>query len=146
MFCKLNYKVQSTFFNSSNIGKSQKKLSDPSTSPKCYWTLLKTLLNGKNIPCIPPLFHDNKLITDFKEKSKIFNSFFTKQCSLIDNGSTLPSLFPFITEKSLSDIDFSVEDIKSIINKLDSNKAQGDDMISICMLKLLNLLLSSNLA
>ena len=40
-----------------------------------------------------------------------------------------------ITEKSLSNVDFSIEDIKNI-NKLDSNKAHGDDMISICMLKL----------
>ena len=41
-----------------------------------------------------------------------------------------------ITEKSLSDVDFSVEDIKNIISNLDSNKAYGDDMISIRMLKL----------
>ena len=114
--------------------KISKKLFDPSTSSKCYCTLLKTLLNGRNISCIPPSFPDNNIITDFKEKSEIFNSF-AKQCSLIDNGSTLPSLFPLITEKSLSDVDFSVEDIKNI-NKLDSNKAHGDDMISIRMLKL----------
>ena len=34
------------------------------------------------------------------------------------------------------DVDFSVDDIKNIINKLDSSKAHGDDMISIRMLKL----------
>ena len=71
------------------------------------------------------------LLLDF-----IKNSFFAKQCSLIDNGAVLRSLFPLITEKSLSDVDFSVEDIKNIISKLDSNKAYGDDMISIRMLKL----------
>ena len=134
----LQAKLQSSinFFQFKYYRKISKKLPDPSTSPKCYWTLLKTLLNGRKIPCIPPLFHDNKFITDFKEKSEIFNSFFAKQCSLIDNGSTLPSLFPLITEKSLSDVDFSVEDIKNIISKLDSNKVHGDDMISIRMLKL----------
>ena len=102
----LQAKLQSSinFFQFKYYRKISKKLSDPSTSPKCYWTLLKTLLNGRKIPCIPPLFHDNKFITDFKEKSEIFNSFFAKQCSLIDNGSTLPSLFPLITEKSLSDV------------------------------------------
>ena len=89
---------------------------------------------GKKIPCISPLFQDNKFITDFKEMSE--NSFFAKQCSLIDNGSTLPSLFPLITGKSLSDADFSVDDIRNIINKLDSNNAHGDDMISIRMLEL----------
>ena len=83
---------------------------------------IKTLLNGRKIPMIPLLIHDNKFITDFKEKSEIFNSFFSKQCSLIYNGSTLPSLFPLIIEKSLSDVDFSVEDIKNIISKLYSNQ------------------------
>ena len=66
----------------------------------------------------------------------MFNSFFAKECSLIDNGSTLPSLFPLVTEKSLSDVDLSVKDIKNIISKLRSSKAHGDDMISIRMLKL----------
>ena len=56
------------------------------------------------------------------------------ECSLIDNGSTLLSLFPLITEKSLSDVDFSVDNIKNIINTLDSNKPHGDDMVSIRML------------
>ena len=116
------------------ISKKNKKLSDPSTSPKCYWTRLKTLLNGRIIPCIAPHLHDNKFITDFKEKSKIFNSFFGKQCSLIDNGSTLLSLFPLITDKSLSDVDFLVEQIK--ISKPDSNKAHSDNMISIFLLQL----------
>ena len=98
---------------------------------------MKALLNGRKIPCIPPLFHDNKFITNFKEKREIFyfNSF-AKQCSLIDNGSILPSLFPLITEKSLSYVEFSVEDIKNIISKFDSNKAHGDDIISIRILKL----------
>ena len=70
------------------------------------------------------------------EKSEILNSFFVKQCSLINNGSTLLWLFTLITEKSLSDVNFSVDDIKNIINKLDSNKAHGDGIISTCMLEL----------
>ena len=120
----LQAKLQSLiiFFQLKYYKKILKKLSDTSTSSKCYWTLLKTLLNGRKIPCIPPLFQDHKFVTDLKEKSEIFNSFFAKQCSLIDNGSTLPSLFPLITEKSLSDVDFLVEDIKNIISNLDSIK------------------------
>ena len=49
---------------------------------KCYWSLLKTLLNGKKIPCIP---HNNKYVSDFKEKSESFNSFFEEHCFLIPN-------------------------------------------------------------
>ena len=52
------------------------KLMDPTTSAKTYGSILKRFLNDKKIPCIPRLFHDNKLITDFKKKAKLFNSFF----------------------------------------------------------------------
>ena len=73
-----------------------------------------------------PLFH--YFFTVMKKRVK---SFLPKQCSLIDNAST----FPLITDKSLLDVDFSIKDIKNIINKLDSNKACGDDMINVRMLK-----------
>ena len=32
-----------------------KKLSDPMSSAKSYWSILKSFLNNKKIPCIPPL-------------------------------------------------------------------------------------------
>ena len=58
------------------LSKVAKKLHDPSTSTKCYWSLLKTLLNDKKIPCIPPIFHNNKYIVDSEIKSEIFYTFF----------------------------------------------------------------------
>ena len=67
------------------------KLMEPTTSAKTYWSILKRCLNDKTIPCTPPLFRDNNFITDFKEKAELFNSFFSKQRSIIDNGSKLPS-------------------------------------------------------
>ena len=74
---------------------------------ECYWSLLKTLLNDKKIPCIPPIFHNNKYIADFKEKSEIFNTFFAEHCSLIPNKSVLPSQLTLLTENSLSKCNFS---------------------------------------
>ena len=117
------------------LSKVLKKLSDPSTSTKCYWSLLKTLLNDKKISCIPPIFHSNKYIIDFKEKSEIFNAFFAEQCSFIPNKSVLLSQLTLLTENSLSKCSFSKKDIVQIIRNLDSNKAHGHYMISICMLK-----------
>ena len=38
------------------------KLLDSKTSPKSYWSILKTFLNNKKIPCIPPLLHNGKFI------------------------------------------------------------------------------------
>ena len=55
-----------------------KNLSDPMTTPKSYSSILKTFLNNKKIPCIPPLLHDGKFITNFKQKVETFNSFFCK--------------------------------------------------------------------
>ena len=56
--------------------------------------------------------------------------------SRILSRSTLPSLFLLNTDKSLLNLDFSTEDIRNTISKFDSNKAHGDDMLSIRMLKL----------
>ena len=97
---------------------------------------MKTLLNGKKIPCIPPLFHGDKFIVDFQEKSEIFNSFFADQCSPISNRSVLPSELPLRTDSSLSPSYFTKDDILRIVNNLDPNKGHGHDEISIRMLKI----------
>ena len=112
-----------------------RKLMDPMTSLKTYWSLLKTLLNNKKIPCIPPLLQDNKYVTDFKKKAELFNLFFSKHCSKIDNSSELPLNLLKKTDKSISAITFSCDDIATLIKNLDLNKAHGH-MISIRMLKL----------
>ena len=45
-------------------------------STKTYWVLFKIFLNNRKILFIPPLFHNNEFVTDFKEKAELFNSFF----------------------------------------------------------------------
>ena len=94
------------------------------------------MLNDKRVPCIPPIFHDNKFITDCSKKADLFNSFFAKQCSIIENNSVLPSSTNPITDQYLASIEFMKDDIKRIIRNLDPNKAHGHDMISIRMLKM----------
>ena len=46
------------------------KLMDPSTSSKTSWSVLKSFHNNKKIPCIPAIFHENRFVTNFKEKAK----------------------------------------------------------------------------
>ena len=116
--------------------KISKKLCDPLTSTKCYWSLLQAILNEKKVPCIPPIFHNSKYVNDFKEKSEIFNSFSANQCSLIPDNSMLPSELKLLTEHTLTSCDFFESDILQIINNQDSNNADVHGMISICMLKL----------
>ena len=87
--------------------KLSSRLADLLTSPKTYWSILKTFLNNKKIPCIPPLFHKNKFITDFKEKAELFNLFFINQCSLLSNNNVLPTDLSQLTNKCLDPIHFS---------------------------------------
>ena len=77
--------------------------------------MTKTCLNEKQIPCIPPLFRDNKFKTDFKKKAELFCSFFSKQCSLIKNDSKFPSNVVYHITGKLSGILFNSEDIAQII-------------------------------
>ena len=112
-----------------------KRLNDPSTSAKSYWTILKTFYNKRKIPLIPPLLVNNSFVTDFKEKANLFNESFCKQCTLVPNDTTLPKLLVTPNE-TLSSLDIIASDIVKIIIALKVNKAHGHDEIFIRILKL----------
>ena len=107
------------------------KLANPATNSKMYWSILKTFLSNKKIPCIPPLFHENKFIINFKERAELFNTFFANQCTLLNNSSVLPNNLAKPTNESPDTVNFSTDDISQIINNLDPNKTHGHDMLSI---------------
>ena len=45
------------------------KVKNYSKSTKAYSAPLKIFLNNRKLPVIPPFFHKNKFVTDFKEKA-----------------------------------------------------------------------------
>ena len=102
-----------------------KRMINPLASTKTYWLIIKSFLYNKN-----------RYITKYKDKTELFNNFFANQCSLIKTFSVLPSVLLKETENVISSINFSLDDIAKIIQKLDPNKAHGHDMISIRMLKI----------
>ena len=112
------------------------KLSGICKSSKAYWSILKSLLIGKKIPFIPPLFENNEYITDFKKNAELFYSFFSNQCSLVTNNSQRPRTLSYKTNEMLSSVKITDDDILKIIAKLDPNKARGHDKISIRMIKI----------
>ena len=112
------------------------KLQNTQRSSKAYWSLLKIFLNNKKIPIIPPLYHKNEFVFDFKKKAKLFYSFFADECSLISNSSELPSKLEYLIQSRLSSITFSKDGIAKMIQNLDPNKGHGHDQISISMQKL----------
>ena len=58
------------------------KLDNPNTSVKSYWSIIKNFLNIKRIPTIPPLLFN--LMSDFKQKPGLFNSYISFQCTPIN--------------------------------------------------------------
>ena len=109
------------------------KLPNAEKSSKTYLSILKSFLNNKKIPLIPPPFYENCFITNFKEKTELFNFFFADQYSIMSNASKLPSNFIFYTDNRLSTVNFSQDDIGKNIQNLNPNKAHGHDDISIRM-------------
>ena len=107
------------------------ELNDPETSAKAYWSISKTLFNGKKIPLISPILVNNKLISNFKEKANYFNDFFASQCTPIFNDGALPNSSNSVSNVSLSSIQFKDQDILKIIHSLNYNKAHGYHDISI---------------
>ena len=89
----------------------------------------------KNQQRFPPIIKNGVYVTDFATKATIFNDYFAKQCTIHDNGSTLPPL-QFRKNSLLSNIVINPDEIVSIILKQKHNKAHGCDNISMAMLKL----------
>ena len=87
------------------------------------------------IPCVSPILHDHKFMTDFSEKAELFNFLFAKQCSLITNTNKFTNC-ETLTDKSITNFSFIYYDIGETIKVLDTNKAHGHDMINIRLLNI----------
>ena len=98
--------------------------------------MIKTLLNGKKLPSVSPIYDNNRYVTDFKEKYQLFNSYLSEQCTFLKIISTLPNTCSKHTNNILDTIIFSKEDICKIIKNLDPNKAHGHDMIKLCSISI----------
>ena len=106
---------------------------DSAANRKVHCSILKTFLNDKN--CL--IFHQFVIITIIllilKIKAQIFNNFFAKQCTLVENTSRLSINYFKKTSNQFPMISFTKDDIAKIIQNLDSNKVHAYVMISIRM-------------
>ena len=115
--------------------KYESKLSDTGKSSKAYWPILKSFFIAKK-PYFLPLFENNEYITHFKKRVELFNSCFANECSVINNDSQLPPPLSYKSNKRLSSVKITDDNILKTIAKLDPNKGHGHDKISICMIKI----------
>ena len=92
-------------------------------------------MNKCRAPRIPPIFHNNLFIQDCKAKAKLFNDYFSKQCTPISNSSSLPNFY-YHTDKRIGIVIIKDDEILSLIRNINPNKASGSDDISGHMLRL----------
>ena len=76
----------------------------------------------------------------------MFNDYFTKQCTTIDNNNAIPANTSFVTEERLSTFQICSGDIVKFIRSFDPNKAHGHDEITICTIKMSTSSISNPLA
>ena len=102
---------------------------DPQTNQlTSYWSILMILLKNKKIPCIPLLLHQDKFITDFKQKLKCLIIFLLISVLYWRIQVISPHTLKKMHE-SQTTIDFSNGDILKKYINLDRNKDQDHDMI-----------------
>ena len=82
-------------------------------------------MNKSRAPKIPPILDGGTFIINCKDKAKLFNEFFSKQCTLIINDSIIPDL-EYITEARIDSISIK-KDLKSDLNHdLEKISGQGN--------------------
>ena len=90
------------------------KLSSIQESSKAYFLLFKSFFSNERIPITLPILYNNALVTDFKKKAQLFNSYFANQCTLIKSNSTLPLNVQYLTDMRLSLFNFSEDEIMKV--------------------------------
>ena len=94
---------------------------------------MKTFFNGTKVHAVPPDLFSCAFVTDFQEKKNIFNTFFTKQCTLFSNNSVLLNELTYMTQEHIHSIAFIESDVIKI-RTLDVNKVHGYDNILVRMI------------
>ena len=107
---------------------------DANFGTKNFYKLVKTFLSKKgNSDEIPPLEHEGSIYYTNTEKANILNNHFVRQSTLDDDDGPLPDI-PTL-DHELSYLFFTANDVRSVILKLDRNKASGPDLIRNILLK-----------
>ena len=86
-------------------------------SKQFYFRIYEIHFHLIALPCIPPIYHDNNCIADFKEKAETFNNFLAKQCTIVNNTSNVTTSSLKRTNNGLSMTSFNKDDIAKMIKK-----------------------------
>ena len=123
--------AKETFYNNIELS----LLTSFSNNKKEFWKSVRHFVNKKDsvstMPHLRSLSDSGEVIFHIsdEEKANCLNSYFASVSSVDDSHATLPP-FTDLTDKVLSNIIITEQEIKDIIDPLDTNKASGPNLIS----------------
>ena len=98
-----------------------------------WWKTVRQVTGDKVCTSILPLIENGVSLT---VRAAIFNQYFTSQCTQPPGAENHPlPPFEYETQARLSDMSFSIPEVRKILKSLDVNKATGPEGISIFLLK-----------
>ena len=86
-------------------------------------------MKGRNLQTLPPMKHNNTLLTDPYIKSEILNEYFVKQTYLNDENVATP-LLKKNTDHKIDQINITQQEVKDQMKRIGIHKALGPDLIS----------------
>ena len=110
-------------------------MNNPVITHEEYWSVLRSFLHKPKIPKITPIRHNKTFLTDTLVKANTFNSFFAKQCSLIEIGSEFPAKY-LLSHHRLESVNLDPAKILFIIRPFDVSKAHEWDDVPVRMVKI----------
>ncbi len=116
--------------------KTALRLRDGNITPKEWWSIVKSLTKNQSdtrqIPII--IDDDGKQFSDPVGKATVLNTFFTSQTILNDENIPVPNV-PNMLHRELKHIELNFTEVKSVLKKLNPNKAMGPDAVNPHVLK-----------
>ena len=105
-------------------------LSDETSTPKKWWSVINSLTGNKRKESIPPLQKpDGQTVFSDFEKCQLFNEYFIEQTQLNDTNVEVPPVTK-LTDARISNMLFEISDVRKEFEKLNVSKATGPDGIS----------------
>ena len=110
--------------------------SKPNLSSREFWKLSKRLLGDKSDRNIPPLIHDDNIVSDNENKANLFNAYFVSISSLdIDRAPPQLPAFNFKTDKRIELVQTTESEVEKLLSTLNPHKSTGPDGIGNWVLK-----------
>ena len=122
------------------------KLKTSNLSSKDYWNTLKSFIKpAQSSSEIPPLHQNGCYVSDSTEKANLLNEYFVQQTSLDERSATIPAMVNIIGP-TLTNINLTSLEVKSVLESLQLGKSSGPDGINNRILKELSSPLSRPLS